>query len=171
MPARTVVYNRLEYLTPDTRDRVTRFLALLKDAGYQTRIVETFRTQARQDALYKASTMTPSRASTHRRASWHTAGRAADIDITPAATADWQKFLSLAHSCGLATLEPFEFHHVQFIPAGLHYDDAITEYAALNLAPAGNAPRPGVLATAALSPGEAMAAVLTAFQLLRTFRG
>lgn len=98
-----VVHTDLSYLTDDTREAADKFLRILKDHGLNPHVNETWRAQARQDELYYQY-VTGQNHKTNTDHSWHTAGRALDISISPVTTDAILFFLDTARACGFSTV-------------------------------------------------------------------
>lgn len=133
-----IIYNDLAHLTDDTQNAVRSFIALLKDHGLKVSVGETYRTPKRQSELFAKSQRliaegkSPVTKTLH---SWHTTGRAADIDIIPATTDNIKFFLDTAQSLGFNTNSPdWDWHHVEF-RAGRTFTSAANEYAELERSP------------------------------------
>lgn len=168
-----VVYTSLAPLTDDTQEALRIFLAHLRDAGLSPVVAETYRTPERQHDLYTYSkshnvqiTKTPT--------GWHTVGRAADINISPATIANILYFLTTAQSLGFHVLPDvaaveglvasgagdaeidkhlWDWHHLEY-RNGRTRNQAAREYAEL-----GRRPETGI----AFSPLVTAAAVVGAF--------
>lgn len=61
----TEVMKDMSLLEPGTREAVTKLIALAKDAGYDIRVLETFRSQARQQQVFKAGASKLSKVGCH----------------------------------------------------------------------------------------------------------
>jgi len=106
----------LDLLSPDFRERLERVIDRMEsEFGYKVEVVETFRTQSRQNALYAQGRTEPGRVVTWTRASNHTAGRAADvvIDGSYAGGLPYERLMRIAREEGLRTLGPLDPGHVE----------------------------------------------------------
>lgn len=116
-PADTrVVRSGTELLTPDFRDRLERVIDRMEsEYGYKVEVTETFRSQARQDALYARGRTEPGQVVTWTRASNHTAGRAADlvVDGSYENGLPYERLMRIAREEGLRTLGPRDPGHIE----------------------------------------------------------
>ena len=99
-----VVHTHLNELTDDTQAAANNLLAALTAHGLNPIVEETFRTQARQNYLYENFGPDSSHKKTTTRNSWHTAGRALDISISPATLDNILFFLDTANALGFTTI-------------------------------------------------------------------
>jgi hypothetical protein len=113
------VRHGLDVLDPQFRDRLERVISRMEtEYGYKVEVLETYRSQERQNQLYKQGRTEPGPVVTWTRDSNHTAGRAADllIDGTFANTAAYQVLMRVAQEEGLRTLGARDPGHVE-LPA------------------------------------------------------
>lgn len=75
----TEMISDLDELSPKTRELAIKFLEKCEEKGLSVRITETYRTQARQDMLYKQGRTTSGSVVTWTKNSKHTKRRAFDI--------------------------------------------------------------------------------------------
>lgn len=110
------VRRELEALVPELRTRLERLVDRMRNEfGYRVEVVETVRSQARQDALFSQGRTTPGPVVTWTKASPHLEGRAVDVRIDggyrdlPA----FQRLARVARELGLRTLWPRDPGHVE----------------------------------------------------------
>ena len=114
----STVHRDLGLLASEFRDRLHRVIERMEsEFGYKVEVAETYRSQARQDALYAQGRTDPGAVVTWTRASNHTAGRAADVVIdgsydNPEA---YQRLMRIAREEGLRTLGPRDPGHLELI--------------------------------------------------------
>ena len=114
----TIAHRGRELLAPDFRERLMRLIDRMEsEFGYKVEVTETYRSQARQDALFAQGRTEPGQVVTWTRASNHTAGRAADVVIdgsydNPEA---YQRLMRIAREEGLRTLGPRDPGHLELI--------------------------------------------------------
>lgn len=87
-PASGVVRD-LSALQPPVRDAASRMLEDARSAGVHLNVVETQRSQARQDSLYQQGRTRPGPRVTWTTTSRHLPGRAIDFDTTNPAAVQW----------------------------------------------------------------------------------
>lgn len=111
-------------LDPAFRERLERVMdRMQREFGHEVTVVETVRSQARQDALYAQGRTTPGPVVTWTRNSKHSQGRAADLMVDSA----WENPLGYTHLAqiakqeGLRTLGARDPGHVE-----LPGDDAVS---------------------------------------------
>ncbi|MBU5310821.1 M15 family metallopeptidase [Tissierella carlieri] len=75
----TEMISDLDELSPKTRELAIKFLEKCEEKGLSVRITETYRTQARQEMLYKQGRTTSGSVVTWTKNSKHTKRRAFDI--------------------------------------------------------------------------------------------
>jgi hypothetical protein len=75
----TEIISDLDELSPKTRELAIKFLEKCEEKGLSVRITETYRTQARQEMLYKQGRTTSGSVVTWTKNSKHTKRRAFDI--------------------------------------------------------------------------------------------
>lgn len=75
----TEIISDLDELSPRTRELAIKFLEKCEEKGLSVRITETYRTQARQEMLYKQGRTTSGLVVTWAKNSKHTKRRAFDI--------------------------------------------------------------------------------------------
>jgi hypothetical protein len=112
----TTARRGLDLLAPELRDRLERVIERMEsEFGYRVEVTETFRTQARQDALYAQGRTEPGQVVTWTRASNHTLGRAADVVIDGSYTSalPYERLAALAREEGLRTLGPRDPGHIE----------------------------------------------------------
>jgi hypothetical protein len=101
-------------LEPAFRSKLDRVLQRMHDEfGYEVRVTETVRTQARQDQLFAQGRTLPGPTVTWTRNSNHTKGLAADIVIKGGNDAAYAKLATIAADEGLRTLGPSDPGHVE----------------------------------------------------------
>jgi hypothetical protein len=114
---RFTAVNDLEALHPELKIRVERVITRMeREFGHQVQVVETRRSQERQDALYAQGRTAPGEIVTWTRESKHSTGHAADLQVdgrwdNPEAYARLQR---IAESEGLHTLGPRDGGHVEW---------------------------------------------------------
>ena len=115
----TKAVNRaLDVVSPEFRARLERVIDRMEsEFGYKVEVVETYRSQARQNSLFAQGRTEPGQVVTWTRASNHTAGRAADLVIDgsyddPVA---YQRLLHVAREEGLRTLGPRDPGHIELV--------------------------------------------------------
>ena len=105
--AAPAVHRDTDALTPELRERLERVVERMRsEFGYDVRVTETYRSQARQDQLHAQGRTTDGPVVTWTRSSQHTLGRAADVMVNggyddPQAYATLQR---VAREEGLHTL-------------------------------------------------------------------
>jgi hypothetical protein len=111
----------LRGLVPEFRGRLERLIDRMKsEYGYDVEVVETVRSQERQNSLFAQGRTSPGPVVTWTRASNHLTGRAADLVIdgsydNPVAYA---RLAMIARQEGLRTLGPRDAGHVE-LPRGV----------------------------------------------------
>ena len=109
----------LDLVAPEFRERLERVIDRMEsEFGYKVEVSETYRSQARQNALFAQGRTEPGQVVTWTRASNHTAGRAADlvIDGTYANPLAYERLMRIAQEEGLRTLGARDPGHVE-LPA------------------------------------------------------
>ncbi|HEY0971857.1 MAG TPA: M15 family metallopeptidase, partial [Gemmatimonadales bacterium] len=110
------VHRELDWLVPEMRERLARVLDRMRNEhGHDVRVSETYRSQARQDALHAQGRSAPGQVVTWTRRSNHTLGRAADI-VVNGGYDDTQAYATLqrvAREEGLHTLGMRDPGHVE----------------------------------------------------------
>ena len=107
-------------LSPELRNRLERIVDRMQsEFGYTVEVVETVRTQERQEALFAQGRTTPGTIVTWTRASNHIEGRAADVIIdgsygNPQA---YERLSRVASEEGVRTLWPRDPGHVELPPS------------------------------------------------------
>jgi hypothetical protein len=112
----TTARRGLDLLAPDFRDRLDRVIDRMEtEFGYKVEVTETFRSQARQDALYAQGRTEPGQVVTWTRASNHTLGRAADLVVDGSFddALPYERLMRIAREEGLRTLGPRDPGHVE----------------------------------------------------------
>jgi hypothetical protein len=112
----STVHRDLGLLAPEFRDRLDRVIERMEsEFGYKVEVAETYRSQARQDALYAQGRTDPGAVVTWTRASNHTTGRAADlvIDGSYDDTLAYERLLRIAREEGLRTLGARDPGHIE----------------------------------------------------------
>jgi hypothetical protein len=112
----TSVTRGLDLVAPELRARLERVIERMEsEYGYQVEVVETYRSQARQNALFAQGRTEPGPVVTWTRASNHTSGRAADlvIDGSYDAALPYERLMRIAREEGLRTLGPRDPGHVE----------------------------------------------------------
>jgi hypothetical protein len=125
-------HRALDLVAPELRARLERVIDRMEsEFGYKVEVVETYRSQARQNALFAQGRTEPGQVVTWTRASNHTLGRAADLVIDgsyddPVA---YQRLMRVAREEGLRTLGPRDPGHVELaasqssiVPGGLELE-------------------------------------------------
>lgn len=110
----------LAALAPEFRGRLERIIERMEsEYGYTVEVVETTRSQERQDALFAQGRSRPGPIVTWTRASNHGEGRAADvvIDGSYGNAPAYARLAQVAREEGLRTLGPRDPGHVE-LPAG-----------------------------------------------------
>ena len=114
-----VVQNDVAQLKPEFRERLQRVMVRMKqEFGHEVTVVETVRSQVRQDALFAQGRTVPGPVVTWTRNSKHAQGQAADLMVDGA----WQNPAGYAHLAqvarqeGLRTLGARDPGHVE-LPA------------------------------------------------------
>lgn len=118
----TEIISDLDELSPKTRELAISFLEKCKENGLSVRITETYRTQARQDMLYKQGRTASGSIVTWTRNSKHTKRRAFDIceDNTDEPYGDLEFFRKCAEIGKEVGLTPgYYFKNYQDMP---HYE-------------------------------------------------
>ena len=103
-------------LHPEFRDRLDRVIDRMEsEFGYKVQVVETVRSQSRQDALYAQGRERPGPVVTWTRNSRHTDGLAADLLIDGSYTSvlGYERLAQVAREEGLRTLGPRDKGHVE----------------------------------------------------------
>ena len=114
------VRREMEALNPELRARLERVIDRMEqEYGYTVDVVETVRTQERQDALYAQGRTQPGPVVTWTRESRHLAGGAADVVIDGGYgnAAGFERLARVAREEGLRTLWPRDPGHVELAPA------------------------------------------------------
>lgn len=109
-------------LHPLFRDRLERVIErMASEFGYTVEVVETTRSQERQDALYAQGRQAPGQVVTWTRNSRHTEGLAADLIIDGSWTnrLGFERLAQVAREEGLRTLGPRDRGHVELSRAAL----------------------------------------------------
>ena len=108
-----------EPLVPEMRSRLERVLHRMREElGYDVRVVETYRTQERQEQLYAQGRTTDGPVVTWTRDSNHTRGRAVDLLIVGGRDADYRQLARIAAEEGLNTLGARDPGHLE-LPANV----------------------------------------------------
>ncbi len=113
---RRTVSRTLDVLTPEFRDRLERVIDRMEsEFGYKVEVVETFRSQSRQDSLFARGRTEPGQVVTWTRASNHTRGQAADLVIDGSYTDSvaYARLGRIAGEEGLRTLGARDPGHVE----------------------------------------------------------
>jgi len=106
----------LEGLVPEMRTRLERVIERMEsEYGFTVEVVETVRSQERQDALFAQGRSTPGPVVTWTRNSKHLDGRAADVVIDGGYdnAAGFERLARVAREEGLRTLWPRDPGHVE----------------------------------------------------------
>jgi hypothetical protein len=112
----SAIRRTLDLLAPEFRDRLERVIERMEsEFGYKVEVIETYRSQARQDALFARGRTDAGEVVTWTRASNHTRGRAADlvIDDSFAYGLPYERLARIASQEGLRTLGPKDPGHVE----------------------------------------------------------
>ncbi|MBL8961402.1 MAG: flagellar hook-length control protein FliK [Gemmatimonadetes bacterium] len=110
-----------DVLVPEFRGRLERVITRMEqEYGYTVEVIETGRTQERQDALYAQGRSTPGPIVTWTRASRHTHGLAADVAIDGGWTdrAAFERLAIIAREEGLRTLGARDPGHIELPLSG-----------------------------------------------------
>jgi len=110
------VRREVEALAPELRTRLERVIARMEqEYGYTVEVVETVRTQERQDALFAQGRTQPGPVVTWTRQSRHLDGAAADVVIDGGYTnaSGFERLARVAREEGLRTLWPRDPGHVE----------------------------------------------------------
>lgn len=160
----TSVTRGLDIVAPEFRARLERVIERMEsEFGYKVEVVETYRSQARQNALFAQGRTEPGPVVTWTRASNHTAGRAADlvIDGSYDDALPYERLMRIAGEEGLRTLGARDPGHVE-LPASAVVASApdasegtpASKYS-LPHAPVIARPTPFVASQASIVPGAA----------------
>lgn len=113
------VRREVEALVPELRQRLDRVIDRMEqEYGYTVEVVETVRTQERQDALYAQGRTQPGPVVTWTRNSKHLEGAAADVVIDGGYdnAAGFERLARVAREEGLRTLWPRDPGHIELTP-------------------------------------------------------
>jgi hypothetical protein len=124
VPATEVVQRSTDELVPEFKSRLDRVIARMRDEfGLEVRVIETIRSQERQDRLYTQGRTAAGPTVTWTRTSNHTLGRAADVRIEGATdeVAAYRLLARVAGEEGLRTLGPSDPGHLE-LPPGVKGD-------------------------------------------------
>ena len=116
------VQRALDLVAPEFRARLERVIDRMEsEFGYKVEVVETYRSQARQNALFAQGRTEPGQVVTWTRASNHTAGRAADlvIDGSYDDSVAYERLMRVARDEGLRTLGARDPGHVELPSSAL----------------------------------------------------
>ena len=119
-PDPTAMQNSLAMLDPEFKAKLLRVIERMEaEFGHEVKVLETFRTQDRQNHLYEQGRSRPGQVVTWTRASNHTLGRAADllIDGKWDNPAGFARLAEIAAEEGLRTLGARDPGHVE-LPGG-----------------------------------------------------
>lgn len=112
------VRREMRGLVPQFGDRLQRVIDRMEqEFGYTIEVVETVRTQERQDALFAQGRTQPGPVVTWTRNSNHTAGLAADVTVNGGWTdrAGFEQLARVAREEGLRTLWPRDPGHIELV--------------------------------------------------------
>ena len=115
------VHRDLALLRPDVRARLERIIGRMHDEyGYTVEVVETTRSQERQDALFRQGRTAPGPVVTWTRNSQHTQGLAADLAINgaPGDAVAYQRLARIVAEEGMRTLGARDPGHVELATTG-----------------------------------------------------
>lgn len=110
------VHKEMTGLAPELRARLERVIDRMEqEYGYTVQVVETTRSQERQDALYAQGRTTPGEVVTWTRNSKHLGGNAADVVIDGGYgnAAGFERLARVARQEGLRTLWPRDPGHIE----------------------------------------------------------
>lgn len=132
----TDVVRSIGMLDPTLQAKLSRVMDRVRsETGHDVSVAETYRSQARQNALYAQGRQTPGSVVTWTLDSKHTQGRAVDL-VLDDGTADPSAYASLqriAQEEGLHTLGPRDPGHLELPGTGTTTTDSTTR---LSIAPA-----------------------------------
>ena len=168
----TLVVRDPAALQPAFRQKLDRVISRMKNEyGQEVHVVETWRSQARQDLLYGQGRTQPGPIVTWTQHSQHAEGRAADVVIAGHADdpSAYQHLAQIADEEGLRTLGPRDPGHIEMVSqptldvAGhvatiAELSVSATPRAQAGVAPARSSVSPALPATAAFSPDSVAAA-------------
>ena len=100
-------------LAPEFRPKLERVVRRMEELGYEVRVLETHRTQARQDQLFEQGRSRPGPVVTWTRNSNHAQGRAADLHVSGGAGDGYEVLARVAGESGLRTLGAADPGHVE----------------------------------------------------------
>ncbi len=110
----THVQRSLDALAPEFRTKLERVIERMKqEFGEDVHVVETWRSQPRQDALYAQGRTQPGQTVTWTKHSNHTAGLAANVVIEGGDDAQYARLAQLCAQEGLSTLGPSDPGHIE----------------------------------------------------------
>lgn len=120
-PAATNVVQSLDVLDPELQTKLARVVTRMREeTGHDVTVTETYRSQARQDALFAQGRETPGQIVTWTRNSKHTQGRAVDV-VLDGGHADFDAYATLqriANEEGLRTLGARDPGHLELRGGG-----------------------------------------------------
>ncbi|HEX3865691.1 MAG TPA: hypothetical protein VHV78_03025 [Gemmatimonadaceae bacterium] len=119
----TDVVRSVGALDPALQDKLARVMSRMQnETGLQVNVAETYRSQARQDALYSQGRDTAGPVVTWTHNSQHTAGRAVDVTLSGGTTAQnpdaYATLQRIANEEGLHTLGARDPGHLELPSAG-----------------------------------------------------
>ena len=152
------VRREVEALVPELRQRLDRVIDRMEqEYGYTVEVVETVRTQERQDALFAQGRTTEGPIVTWTRNSRHLGGAAADVVIDGGydSAAGFERLARVAREEGLKTLWPRDPGHVELAPnaAAVASRVARTLDGEAVILPAATTPAPGAAIPRAVRAG------------------
>ncbi|HNV73884.1 MAG TPA: flagellar hook-length control protein FliK [Gemmatimonadaceae bacterium] len=152
------VRREVEALVPELRQRLDRVIDRMEqEYGYTVEVVETVRTQERQDALFAQGRTTEGPIVTWTRNSRHLGGAAADVVIDGGydSAAGFERLARVAREEGLKTLWPRDPGHVELAPnaAAVASRVARTSDGEAVILPAATTPAPGAAIPRAVRAG------------------
>lgn len=113
MHAALRVNRDLDALTDPFRERLEQVMTRMESLGYRVRVLETHRTQERQEQLFAQGRSAPGPVVTWTLNSNHRAGRAADLHVSGGNGDGYEVLARVAREVGLRTLGPKDPGHIE----------------------------------------------------------